>query len=135
MVLEFWKEAVVAYTKGSLTRPSDKLVAIAAIAREVQTFTRSRYYARLQEVELVHQLAWRCIDNTSSRAIEYRAPSWSWASVDGAIAPSDLYLCHDDTNCYPLIEMIKVKTDISGRDEFGQAQGGHLKLLGTIDRS
>ncbi|PVH99186.1 HET-domain-containing protein, partial [Periconia macrospinosa] len=88
---DVWASAVQAYTVGShwntdgwarnLTNGSDKLVAISAITRELQSFFDCRYIAGHWERDLLRQLDWSGA-NYSERSDTYRAPSWSWASVD-----------------------------------------------------
>ncbi|TGO54854.1 hypothetical protein BCON_0101g00260 [Botryotinia convoluta] len=125
-----WSSAVITYTKGRLTKGSDKLVAISAIARELQLSMRFRYLAGLWEVDLVSQLAWYTCE-ASYPSMMYRAPSWSWASVDGAVM---FPVLSDPDSHNLLIKILKVLTDLVGEDEFGQVKGGRLKLLGqTID--
>ncbi|KAF7890738.1 uncharacterized protein EAF01_010547 [Botrytis porri] len=121
-----WKSAIITYTKGKLTKSSDKLAAISAIARELQPLMRCRYLAGLWESALVFRLA-RYSYTDSYPSMMYRAPSWSWASIDGSIMfhPWSTLESFD-----PLIEILKVVTDLVGGDEFGQVKGGHLKLLG-----
>ncbi|KAI0127620.1 heterokaryon incompatibility protein-domain-containing protein [Xylariales sp. AK1849] len=94
-----WGNAVALYTTGNsypdlvgegsgfgknLTNASDKLVAISAVAHELQPYMNCRYLAGHWETELVRQLAWTG-SNGSHRPTSYRAPSWSWASVDAPI--------------------------------------------------
>ncbi|KAF7925011.1 uncharacterized protein EAE98_007099 [Botrytis deweyae] len=125
-----WDSALSAYTRGKLSKGSDKLVAISAIARELQPFMRCRYLAGLWEVDLVFQLAWRS-GNSVLQSRVYRAPSWSWASIDGRVILTSMYLYSSSDY---LVEILEVVIDLVGEDEFGQVQGGHLKLLGkTID--
>lgn len=81
--LRIWYNSVEIYTKANLTKASDKLVAISAIARELKPSMKSRYFAGLWRDNLVPQLAWNCFRGT--RSTVYRAPSWSWASIDGEI--------------------------------------------------
>jgi hypothetical protein len=81
-----WYRIVKRYTQRSLTRSSDKLPAISGVAAMVEKLTGSRYFAGIWEQDL-HGLAW-CRDEpgyTKSAKIPGRAPSWSWASVDGPI--------------------------------------------------
>lgn len=129
---EIWNSTVRVYTKGSLTKASDKLIAISALAREIQPLMRSQYCAGLWGMNLVHQLTWYVSSEPTFRPTGYRAPSWSWASVDGEIKLFSNLSYFKDNDGYPLIKVIEVITDTSGRDEFGQVQGGHLKLLGQI---
>lgn len=127
-----WSHAITAYTAGSLTNAEDKLVAVSAIAREMQPLMRSQYLAGHWKVDLELQLAWSGT-NFSSRPSTYRAPSWSWASIDGPIQKfHDMYA--DIDGYYSLVEILEAVTHLVSQDEFGQVHGGHLKLLGqTVD--
>lgn len=125
-----WKSTLSAYTRGKLSKGSDKLIAISAIARELQPLMRCRYLAGLWEASLVLQLAWWS-DKTVIPSMGYRAPSWSWASIDGEVHLTGPEI---SDSVDPLVETLEVVIDLVGEDEFGQVQGGHLTLLGqTID--
>ena len=91
---------------------------------------RCRYLAGLWEASLVLQLAWWS-DKTVIPSMGYRAPSWSWASIDGEVHLTGPEI---SDSVDPLVETLEVVIDLVGEDEFGQVQGGHLTLLGqTID--
>ncbi|KAF5501888.1 hypothetical protein CGCA056_v014768 [Colletotrichum aenigma] len=68
-----------------LTFQADKLVALSAISRVFQERVDDEFLAGLWRRELVHDLSWN-----RSRVEESReclgAPSWSWASIDGAVS-------------------------------------------------
>ena len=88
--LEKWQKVVQQYTHGQLSHESDKLVAIAGLAKHMQrTWLRPNitYLAGLWSFELIGWLMWRRNNTVRSlvRPKAYRAPSWSWASVDGDI--------------------------------------------------
>ncbi|RMZ06078.1 hypothetical protein D0862_04729 [Hortaea werneckii] len=79
---EFWSYAVLKFSRMQLTRPTDRLPAISAIASVVQAETGDQYLAGLWRRGLLMQLAWRPF---GSGAMDppydvYVAPSWSWAS-------------------------------------------------------
>ncbi|KAI1389512.1 HET-domain-containing protein [Hypoxylon trugodes] len=77
-----WRADVVGvYSKMALTFPSDKFVALSAVASRFQSITGDTYLAGLWKEDLANQLCWR----TSKRSYpeSFYAPSWSWASVDG----------------------------------------------------
>jgi hypothetical protein len=81
-----WRSIVQAYSKCKLTRQRDKLPAIAGIAKSMGLKSdRGRYVAGLWEDGLLYQLMWFVEDSSGERPSEYRAPSWSWASIDGPI--------------------------------------------------
>jgi hypothetical protein len=85
---------VTDYSPRQLTFPSDKLPAISGLASKFHGIAEacnrgSRYLAGLWEKDLMMELSWRL--DTKQESFhpiprEYRAPSWSWASVDGPIS-------------------------------------------------
>ncbi|KAK0622007.1 heterokaryon incompatibility protein-domain-containing protein [Bombardia bombarda] len=88
--LNWWDDIIEAYTQCDLTLPSDKLVALAALADFYQKETNKTYLAGLWKEDIIQGLWWRLDGRRMSlpklkRPPEYRAPSWSWASVDGAV--------------------------------------------------
>ncbi|KAF7541605.1 hypothetical protein G7054_g452 [Neopestalotiopsis clavispora] len=136
-----WASAVSAYTVGSsdprlsdgspgfnknLTNPADKLVAISAIAHELAPYMNCRYLAGHWEIDLVKQLGWTGA-NGSERISTYRAPSWSWASVDAPIHllhPLDEGLMGN----YSLAEVLNVEVELLTDDPMGQVTSGSLAL-------
>ncbi|KAF2255586.1 HET-domain-containing protein, partial [Trematosphaeria pertusa] len=81
-----WNRLVSAYSRTNLTYPEDKLIAIAGIAAKIQSGLKTDYLAGLWGDRLTSQLLWR-VEQPSRRERPrcYRAPSFSWASVDGTI--------------------------------------------------
>ncbi|KAK0744767.1 heterokaryon incompatibility protein-domain-containing protein [Apiosordaria backusii] len=86
--IEFWKrwyEIVSVYSKGQLTRQTDRLVALAGVAELVQQRAGLPYLAGLWDSDLlVLGLLW-VVKGVEGRQELYCAPSWSWASVSGRI--------------------------------------------------
>jgi hypothetical protein len=82
-----WRETLRWYTERELSEPRDKLPALSALAQEYRhTKPVTRYLAGLWEEELLEQCSWEINHGcTTARPEVYRAPSWSWASVDGQI--------------------------------------------------
>ena len=84
-----WPSIVEAYSKCRLTYGSDKLPAIEGVARFcARDETRGRFIAGLWEKDLMSDLLWHIEDRSPSSGIRpeiYRAPSWSWASLDGPV--------------------------------------------------
>ena len=56
---EIWGQAVLEYTATKLTKASDKLVAISAVARALQPVFECEYIAGHWKKDLVRQLAWK----------------------------------------------------------------------------
>jgi hypothetical protein len=91
-----WPIVVQLYTQASLTFGSDKLVAISGIARIAQKENNDNYLAGMWRNEMEAQLCWHLeVSGTRPAPMEpYRAPSWSWASIDGEI-PYQWGKCRD----------------------------------------
>jgi hypothetical protein len=75
------------YTSAKLTRSTDKLVAIRGLANTIAAPTKYQYLAGLWNIQLPFQLIWKIFD-PAPRPPTYRAPSWSWVSVDGTACGS-----------------------------------------------
>ena len=83
-----WAFIVETYSLGALTIAEDKLPAISGIAKDLKTLLDDEYLAGLWRGNLHRELLWsRAILKTAKIALplQYRAPTWSWASLDGAI--------------------------------------------------
>ena len=80
--LAMWASAVEDYSRMQLTHPvEDKFVAIAGIAQLVAEAAEDEYVAGFLRRHLILQLGWTSYAD-SKRANAWRAPSWSWASVE-----------------------------------------------------
>ena len=94
---ELWVEMVQDYSGRFLTKPTDKLAAIAGIARrllilahETNRITQDEYYAGLWGSHLLEQLHWKVVSPETARDLPGRrlhndVPTWSWASIEGPI--------------------------------------------------
>ncbi|CAG8972952.1 hypothetical protein HYALB_00001372 [Hymenoscyphus albidus] len=84
--IDFWENTVMRYSQTSLTKESDKLPAISGIAKLFQSHTNDRYLCGLWRKDIEKQLLWYISGDKKAdtyRPHIYRAPSWSWASLDG----------------------------------------------------
>lgn len=84
-----WSEIVENYSRRSLTLARDKLVAISALARILAPVYGSDYIAGMWKIDLLRLLLWQATNPSQAvprdPATIYRAPSWSWASVDCSV--------------------------------------------------
>jgi hypothetical protein len=128
---DVWSGIVEAYSRSKLTYESDKLVALAGLAMEIaQIFQRDDYLAGLWRSGLPYSLMWTAdgnTDNTVVRPRKYRAPSWSWASLDGKITFPDIF-----KNAVAEVIDVAVSTE---RDVFGPVVDGSLILKGLLFKS
>lgn len=90
---QLWYRIVKTYMECDLTKSEDKLIALSGLAKKMQVILKDEYFAGLLGTLLPSQLLWnvsRCQQadgRPSCRPFPYRAPSWSWASVDGRVYP------------------------------------------------
>lgn len=102
-----WRTLVEEFTQRNLGLESDKLLAIAALAERMGSGEREkspalRYVAGIfldpKSVESwARELLWVVHCQTSRRSTVYRAPSWSWAALDGWLFyPGDPFSLRED---------------------------------------
>jgi hypothetical protein len=127
-----WYDTVKTYTNCSLTVPSDRLPALAGLAAAFCERSGLSYVAGLWEEDLVRGLLWYS-DNSEDTILPlvYRAPSWSWACLDGQINFfTSAWIPRDELII--LVQSIQVSTPVSSPHDnmlrFSAAKEG-TKLL------
>ncbi|MCJ1418445.1 hypothetical protein MMC32_004793 [Xylographa parallela] len=131
---KLWGRIVYAYTSGALSRESDKLIAISGIAARMREVVDDEYLAGMWRRHLAYQLLWqvRRLEKhvPRTRPLEYRAPTWSWASMIGKVEHAcDIhYADHRDLT----VDILDVTVELSTENPFGEIKGGHLRARGSI---
>ncbi|KAK7451374.1 hypothetical protein Landi51_04745 [Colletotrichum acutatum] len=87
--LDLWTDIVATYSHCQFSFKEDKLYALGGIAKLFQEVTGDTYLAGLWRSRLLHQLDWYTLMPQPRITSRCRTPSWSWASVDGAIQPTN----------------------------------------------
>jgi hypothetical protein len=121
-----WQHAVGEYSKCQLTMSDDKLIAFAGVANFISGFAQDCCVAGMLQNSLVYDLAWwrysEHRQEPEGSKPSSRAPSWSWASVDGEINfPSTLGLAR--VHFVKILEVLKI--DSPG----GPSLGGKSLIL------
>lgn len=87
-----WLAIVQNYTKRNLTVLSDRLPAISGVAQKFQDAWGDEYCAGIWRRQFIASLTWRRKgiwedppETYWAPLEQYRAPSWSWASIEGPI--------------------------------------------------
>lgn len=83
-VIRLWNILVQEYSECALTNANDKLGALSGLAKIFQRAPGDQYLAGLWKSHLITSLNWYC-GSLCERPLHYRAPSWSWASLDGRV--------------------------------------------------
>jgi hypothetical protein len=76
-----WRRMMEEYASLNLTKPSDLLPALEGLRTQMQPL-RGRYIFGLWEDDLCTDLCWKPNRKDTTCSPEWRAPTWSWASVD-----------------------------------------------------
>jgi hypothetical protein len=138
---EYWNKCVVeSFMDRAITKESDCLPAISAIASKIQVLTGDQYLAGLWGKNLAHGLAWRRdIDDVEYRkkgshsrpgmkTKAFRAPSWSWASCTGSVSFPENMQYHESSQ----ITVLEAGCTLQGKNRFGEISGGFLRLSGRV---
>ncbi|KAH8589748.1 heterokaryon incompatibility protein-domain-containing protein [Bisporella sp. PMI_857] len=137
---KYWASVVMDYSGCFLTKETDKLVAISGVAKLVQREFEDEYLAGHWHSSLFSSLLWRMTYDPSREVTEkeefypyraahwYRAPSWSWASIDDAV----LFL-NPGSDYNAVAEIISCTTQPRpGSETMGQLLGGTLRIRGPV---
>ena len=127
-----WTGIVKTYTACKLTYTSDKLIALSGVAKLMEKALDDQYCAGMWRKNLPRQLFWRCCaeQKLRLRPDPYRAPSWSWLSLNGLIWPA---FCNERsyTETENLVSIIDCEIE-STSDATSVITGGTLRLSGWV---
>ncbi|EIW52281.1 HET-domain-containing protein, partial [Trametes versicolor FP-101664 SS1] len=131
-VRKAWMSVVEDYTRRTVGVSADKLVACGAIATEFQRVLCTDYLAGLWRDTLLIDLLWHKEEGADiPRPSAYRAPSWSWAAVDGKVALGHgLWLgMRPSADSGPVAEVVRCEVTLEDTAlPFGQVTSGTLTL-------
>ncbi|KAI8713021.1 hypothetical protein NCS52_01245200 [Fusarium sp. LHS14.1] len=123
-----WRWLVKHYARLELSYPSDKLPAISAIAGRMGSALGDKYLAGIWKSRLPQDLLWD-VRQRHPRPKGFRAPSWSWAAVDGDPARIST------ENGSLSLEVLECHTELkSPAAPYGAVTGGHLVVRGRLRR-
>ncbi|KAK7905911.1 hypothetical protein LTR67_000635 [Exophiala xenobiotica] len=134
-----WSRTIERYMECDLTFGRDKLVAISGIAQKLAQVTGESYLAGHWDNPLLAQsLLWYVPSRRQANSkpsvrpaaegvSSYRAPSWSWASVDAQVTwnwPAE----YGET----LINIVETTVEETGVRQFGAILGASMKVEGHV---
>jgi hypothetical protein len=131
-LLRNWRDFVRDYSARALTQSTDKLPAVASIARALAKQASMTYMAGLWKEDFLSGLFW--FRNKDTEALtppqQYRAPSWSWASVDGRIDYRSNFVSY----VKPSLDLQILSYDVKEAQEgsFGQVLASSFKAMGFL---
>jgi hypothetical protein len=128
-LLSFWARVARSFSGCDLTFEKDKLVAVSGIVKVIldKLPPTTQYLAGFWSTNLEFQLLWRNVSGGTRlkpRPTQYRAPSWSWASIDEAVY-------FDANSSSRLISTVQnFSVELLGLDPTGQVKSGFIDLKG-----
>jgi hypothetical protein len=146
LVRDRWYELMEDYMSRLLTEGTDKLPALSGLAQNFQSqLPSSQYLAGLWTGHLPYALLWRMgslyTSSNGQRSLLYRAPSWSFLSLDRAMSYESQRLensggprpAEATTDCGHA-DLIVCGTHVqpSGADQYGAISKASLLLRGKI---
>jgi hypothetical protein len=124
-----WETIIQTYSKRALTKPSDRLPALAGVAARYSMATPNpespgRYLCGLWERDLVFLLCWRAVANPLPRGeASEPMPTWSWAAVPGPVTYG--YSPFVDS-----VEVVDARVEYHGESFVGRVKEARLILAG-----
>jgi hypothetical protein len=129
----YWYQLLSLYTQCSLTNSDDKLPAMSGLASLLAKVTGDQYCAGIWLYDFTRSLLWTRLaprrPDTGSLDLKiaepYRAPSFSWASVDGSL----IWSPYCDRKFFENLALLKdYQCNVIGDNPFGRVLSGHLRL-------
>ncbi|KAM5342160.1 hypothetical protein ACJ41O_015191 [Fusarium nematophilum] len=123
-----WYKLVGDYCSRDMTVLGDKLPALSGLASVFAKRRKDRYLAGLWEADLASGLLW-CSRGGEElrRPDDFRAPSWSWAALDGRIAVEDGWDGKVE------IDVVAASTTLAGADPYGKVTAGFVQVSGFLE--
>lgn len=124
MLFQMWTDIVSAYSCTRLTFANDKLVAFSAIAKSMKMAVDDDYIVGMWRQRLDFELLWSLIPFHAKNATKpdiYRAPSWSWMSIDGSVG---YWKSRTIAVSRFLFQVVNVVLDHITDDDTGPVKGG-----------
>ncbi|KAH8587983.1 heterokaryon incompatibility protein-domain-containing protein [Bisporella sp. PMI_857] len=142
-----WRQLVCNYSKRNLTNDMDKLPALSGLAQVYNTkLLNDKYLAGVWQGDLCKSLSWhrprkwyenggnedfRSLTKVNTN-LTYRAPSWSWASIDGTVEFGFQFRDTDDLQLRKDAAGVVAEISSKGLDPFGQVKSAVLHVRGHI---
>lgn len=125
-----WYQVVENFTGRAITQGGDRLPALSGLAKTLEPLARDRYVAGLWESHLALGLLWRRARPcwlVPPAAGAYRAPSWSWASLDGQVI-----MHNDGAGISVKATSLRATVRPSTIDPRGRLASGSLTITGAV---
>jgi hypothetical protein len=120
-----WRKMVSLYSDRKLTFASDKLPALSGVAKAFADMLGDEYLAGTWSGSMMEDLCWHPNKIPNGLAVKtdnYRAPSWSWASVDMGVVIKNWGPARN------VATLLDHHIEIDGDNPFGNLKSGWIKI-------
>ena len=129
---ETWGELVTRYSICELTVPTDKVVALAGVAKRMREILQDDYVVGMWRRSLPYQLLWTVMAPSKAKQIAcpqdtYRSPSFSWFSTEGTVTMSR-WRVQDSI----LFSVEDITLEYETTDTTGPVKNGHIIIHGFV---
>lgn len=136
-VYSVWDDILESYARCALSHASDKFVAISGIAKDFAKTIDDEYLAGLWRGNFINGLLWSATSRDgyddqlppATRPKVYRAPSWSWASLD---TPSLKTQAAHYQLCGDYAEILDVGIELASDDPTGGLRHACVHVSGHL---
>ncbi|WYZ43235.1 hypothetical protein EsH8_VI_000934 [Colletotrichum jinshuiense] len=131
-----WYEMVEGYSNRGITKSMDKLPALSGLAKVLEERTGVEYVAGMWKSHLALGLLWYRKGRRRRWLVPpadgYRAPSWSWASLEGEVSMVEPASNIQSNLLEVLVEDLETEVKPRGLDPNGSLDSGSLTLTGRV---
>jgi hypothetical protein len=132
-----WHNIVEEFTSRAISYESDRLPAISGLAGLTQAGLHDEYICSIWRKDLVRGLLWNVprstthsLLNRSLRHEKYYAPSWTWASITGALSYD--YRASGGSTYVEDLEVIHVSYALASTNPFGPVTHASIVARGFL---
>ncbi|KAK0667408.1 heterokaryon incompatibility protein-domain-containing protein [Cercophora samala] len=138
-----WNVIVEAFSHLMLAYEMDRLPALSGIALAMKPFvstssSETKYLGGIWSSQIPQAFYWACTSRFAARPTSYRAPSFSWASIEGPIAfrnpwkARGLFQTRETPTATSSCELLECSSQAEGVDVHGRVTGGYVKLRSWV---
>ncbi|KFA81826.1 hypothetical protein S40288_09572 [Stachybotrys chartarum IBT 40288] len=124
-ILAQWHALLRKYGTRELTFAADKFPALSGIAKAYADLLGDEYVAGIWRGSMIEDLCWQGL-GTRRYEGDYRAPSWSWAAIDGMPATGFFYKHYD------VATVVDYRVEIDGDNPYGRVKNAWIKLEAAL---
>ncbi|KAI8656189.1 HET domain-containing protein [Fusarium keratoplasticum] len=129
---QHWQKTVMQYTKLQITHLSDKLPALSGCAKDIGRITGDEFLAGLWRSSFAEGLLWVVNVPVDQPRAVWRAPSWSWASIDSTMGIDYIYAMRTRDRQDFQDKIQEVKCVPTGVDKTGAVKSAHVWIRASL---